>query len=434
MTRFDPEQSCVAPRRLASPASHRPAPPQRRACCQAEIHASFILEKPFSLLALHTRRLEYDIFEEIGVPNAKVSIISMHPTTSIKCTYVAFGVLPEPRNASISPPALSLLRSSLIELVLQQINLTLTPSIYGEMMSFEDNMKKLKDQLKVGLNLRLDEIVYVQMTNVNGSTIAPPVTQQASILSDNGSGTLLPNRLKQLAETITGSFAQNLGLNHSVFGVVKSIVLTSYLNNSISSLQVSSPSPSPSPSPPIATPYSSPFKECSYHTGSLSPCSAPIDQNDLHPPCLFCENLSRTLSHDFDYRIGSQPGYSSNSAATNQSPQKGSKSPKLLKQSAHPVFFYSTSPVQDKESINASSTLHGSIVRDDIEIVQDDQCIETTDFSGMGSSRPILDRPGTIRYDKNPESKIEIISLRNRPGRFDFVLIGQDDVAIGRAD
>ncbi|KAI0494885.1 hypothetical protein KFK09_025031 [Dendrobium nobile] len=198
----------------------------------AEIQASFILEKPFSLLALHARRLEYDIFEEIGVPNAKVSIISMHPTTSIKSTYVAFGVLPEPRNASISPPALSLLRSSLIELVLQQINLTLTPSIFGETLSFEvlkfpggitviplqtssiwertkalfnftvsnsinhiqDNMKKLKDQLK---------IVYVQMTNVNGSTIAPPVTLQASILSDNESGTLLPNRLKQLAETIT---------------------------------------------------------------------------------------------------------------------------------------------------------------------------------------------------------------------------------------
>ncbi|XP_020682678.1 uncharacterized protein LOC110099763 [Dendrobium catenatum] len=208
-----------------------------------------------------------------------------------------FGVLPKPRNACISPPALSLLRSSLIELVLQQINLTLTPSIFGETLCFEvlkfpggitviplqtssiwertkalfnftvsnsinhiqDNMKKLKDQLKVG------GIVYVQMTNVNGSAIAPPVTLQASILSDNESGTLLPNRLKQLA--VTGSHAQNLGLNHSVYGEVKSIVLTSYLKNSVSSLQASSPSPypspSPSPSPPIATPYSSPFEECS---------------------------------------------------------------------------------------------------------------------------------------------------------------------------
>ncbi|KAI0494892.1 hypothetical protein KFK09_025038 [Dendrobium nobile] len=99
-----------------------------------------------------------------------------------------FGFLPKPRNASISPPALSLLRSSLIELVLQQINLTLTPSIFGETLCFEvlkfpggitviplqtssiwertkalfnfiisnsinhiqDNMKKLKDQQKVG--------------------------------------------------------------------------------------------------------------------------------------------------------------------------------------------------------------------------------------------------------------------------------------------
>lgn len=359
----------------------------------AEIQASFILQKPLSVLTLNAKRLEYNIFGEIGVPNAKVSIISMHPTTSIKSTSVVFGVLPEPRNASISLPALSLLRSSLIELVLQQVNLTLTPSIFGETLSFEvlkfpggitvippqtssiwertkalfnftvsnsidhiqENMNELKDQLKLGLNLRPYENVYVQMTNVKGSTIAPPVTLQASILSDYGSGVLLPNRLKQLADTLTGSHVRNLGLNHSVFGEVKSVVLTSYLNSSISSLDDSSPAPSPGPFAPIAAPYFSPFEECSNHTSSLSPCSPPIDQDDLHPPCLFCENLSQTLSHTSDHRIGSDPAYSSNLAAPNPSTPNGYES-QLITQSAHAVFFDSTLPVQDKESIATATS------------------------------------------------------------------------------
>ncbi|XP_020582909.1 uncharacterized protein LOC110026352 isoform X2 [Phalaenopsis equestris] len=366
--------------------------PDDAEAASAEIQAGFILQKPLSLLTMHIKRLEYDILEEIGVPNSKVSIISMQPTTSKKSTSVAFGVLPEPRHASISLPALSLLRSSLIELVLQQINLTLSPSIFGETFSFEvlkfpggitvippqtssiwertnalfnftvsnsighiqENMNELKEQLKLGLHLRPNENIYVQMTNVHGSTISPPVTLQASILSDYGSGSLLPKRLRQLADAIMGSHVQNLGLNHSVFGEVKSVVLTSYLNNSISSLDTSSPPPSPSPSP---SPSSSPFEECPYNTGSLSPCSPTIDQDDFQPPCLFCKYLSRTLSHASDHRIDSKPAYFSNSAAPNQSPHKGYNSPRLIAQSAHTVFFDSTLPVQDRESIKDSASM-----------------------------------------------------------------------------
>lgn len=158
----------------------------------AKIQASFVLQKPVLMLTSRSRKLEYDIFEEIGVPNTKVSIISMHPTASINSTYVIFGLLPEPRHAPISIAALSLLKSSLIELVLRQINLTLTRSMFGETLFFEvlkfpggitviplqtafvwertkslfnftvnnsvvhiqENMKELKDQLKYGLNLR----------------------------------------------------------------------------------------------------------------------------------------------------------------------------------------------------------------------------------------------------------------------------------------
>lgn len=117
--------------------------------------------------------------------------------------------------------------------------------------------------------------VYVQVTNTEGSTIAPPVILQASVLSDLGS--LLPQRLKQLAQTITGSPAKNLGLNNSVFGNVRSVVLSSYLNGT---LDGTSPTPSPAPS--------------SEPSISLSPARshysrAPSPKVNHYPPCLNCE-------------------------------------------------------------------------------------------------------------------------------------------------
>ncbi|CAA6664935.1 unnamed protein product [Spirodela intermedia] len=208
----------------------------------ASIQASFVLQKPLSLVSSYSAHLEYDIFEEIGVPNTKVSIIDMSPLTSLNSTYVVFGVLPNPKDAVISPIVLSVLRSSLIELVLQESNLSLTTSIFGHPSSFEvlkfpggitvipiqsasiwqmsqvlfnftlnnsitqiqRNLDELKGQLKYGLNLRSYENVYVQMTNLNGSSASPPVIVEASVLSDVGSRNLLPLRLKQLAQTITG--------------------------------------------------------------------------------------------------------------------------------------------------------------------------------------------------------------------------------------
>lgn len=38
----------------------------------APVHAYFTLEKPVSELVQHIQKLEYDIFEEIGVPDTKV--------------------------------------------------------------------------------------------------------------------------------------------------------------------------------------------------------------------------------------------------------------------------------------------------------------------------------------------------------------------------
>lgn len=280
----------------------------------ATIQAYFRLQKPVSYLLPQITRLEYDIYTEIGVPNTQVSILSLHKASASNWTHVVFGILSNPKNSTIDPVSLSVLRSSLLELFNQRSNLTLTTSIFGQPASFdilkfpggitvipkqsasmwmltqalfnfslansvreiEDNFDELKEELKSGLQLKPYESVYMQVTNKAGSTKDPPVTVQASILSDLGK--LVPLRLKQLAQTITGSSpARNLGLDHSVFGKVKEISLSSYLYHT---LDASTPSPAPSPvlndfagptispSPAISSPQPSPRNG---HEPSLQP-------------------------------------------------------------------------------------------------------------------------------------------------------------------
>ncbi|GJX83661.1 hypothetical protein Tco_0333142 [Tanacetum coccineum] len=280
----------------------------------ATIQAYFRLQKPVSNLLPQITRLEYDIYSEIGVPNTQVSILSMHKASASNWTHVVFGIRSNPRNSTINPVSLSVLRSSLLELFNQRSNLTLTNSIFGQPASFdilkfpggitvipkqsasmwmltqalfnfslpnsvreiEENFGELKEQLKSGLHLKPYESVYMQVTNKAGSTKDPPVTVQASILSDLGK--LVPLRLKQLAQTITGSPpARNLGLDNSVFGKVKEISLSSYLYHTLDA-PTPSPAPSPvlndfagptiSPSPAISSPQPSPQNG---HDPSLPP-------------------------------------------------------------------------------------------------------------------------------------------------------------------
>lgn len=120
----------------------------------------------------------------------------MHQSITPNCTDVVFGVLSDPMNASINPVSLSVLKSSLIELFLKQINLTLTSSIFGNASIFEilkfpggltvipvqsayiwqmpeilfnftlnnsisevlENFDDFKDELKFGLRLNSDEV------------------------------------------------------------------------------------------------------------------------------------------------------------------------------------------------------------------------------------------------------------------------------------
>lgn len=281
----------------------------------ATVQAYFKLQKPVSYLLPQIERLEYDINAEIGVLNTKVAILSMHKASASNWTHVVFGFLSVPLNSPIDPVSLSVLRSSLLDLFYKRLNLTLTTSIFGHSSSFdlvkfpggitiipkqsptiwmlrqalfnftlpnsvreiEENFGELKEQLKLGLHLKPYESVYMQVTNKAGSTRDPPVTVQASIVSDLGN--LVPLRLKQLAQTITKSPpARNLGLDHSVFGKVKEISLSSYLSHT---LNAPTPTPSPAPSPDLND-YAGP-------TISHSP--------DISPSSLSPQSQSQSQSH-----------------------------------------------------------------------------------------------------------------------------------------
>lgn len=288
----------------------------------ASVQASFRLQKAVSELVPCIGRLEYDIYGEIGVPDTKVAVLSMHQSGASNWTDIVFGVLSDPINVHINPVSLSVLKSSLIELFLQQSNLTLTTTVFGQPSMFEilrfpggitviplpiayiwqmpqilfnftlnnsiseieENFIELSDQLKFGLRLRPYENVYVQVINKDGSTISPPVTVEASVMSEMGS--LLPQRLKQLAQIISDSPAKNLGLDNSVFGKVKGVVLSSYLKDT---LHATPPTPSPAPSPePSISPYP-----------ALSPSNTPAPSPNIHrlPPCSNCE-VSSPSDHD----------------------------------------------------------------------------------------------------------------------------------------
>ncbi|XP_039786079.1 uncharacterized protein LOC120652353 isoform X4 [Panicum virgatum] len=239
-----------------------------------------------SELSGNKSKLEYDIFEEIGINNSVVSVLSLDPTGESNWTTVTFGVWPYPSNFTLSPTELSIMRSSLVSLVIRQSILYLTPSLFGNSSSFEilrfpggitiippqtafvpqkpdglfnfslnfpidvvqDKLSELKAQMKSGLFLNEHEILYVTLTNLYGSTVAPPTIVQASVLLAVGADNKPPSlqRLKQLAQTLRNSSSGNLGLNHSVFGRVKQISLSSYLQHSLNnSGNAHSPSPAP---------------------------------------------------------------------------------------------------------------------------------------------------------------------------------------------
>ncbi|MFS7919507.1 hypothetical protein Hanom_Chr03g00213451 [Helianthus anomalus] len=308
----------------------------------ATVQAYFKLEKPVSFLISQIARLEYDISGEIGVPGTQVAILSMHEAGASNWTDVVFGVLSKPMNSPINSISLSVLRFSLVDLFTQSSNLTLTKSIFGTPSSFEilkfpggitiipklssssswvppqvlfnftlhnsiheieENYLQLEEQLKSGLQLMSYESVFVQVTNKGGSTHHPPVTVQASVTSAFGS--LGPERLKELAQEIRGCPpAKNLGLDHSMFGKVKEISLSSYLYHTLDA-PAPTPTPSPAPSPdqmaPASTPTPTPTPSYAYQMGpAISPSPDDRSYRSLPP--------SSSPSPAIDPSCGGSPG------------------------------------------------------------------------------------------------------------------------------
>ncbi|RRT66636.1 hypothetical protein BHE74_00050946, partial [Ensete ventricosum] len=90
--------------------------------------------------------------------------------------------------------------------------------------------------------------LYVKLTNLEGSTIAPPTIVHTYIVLAVGNHQPSLPRLKQLAQNIQNSSEVNLGLNRTVFGKVKQIRLSSFLRDSLTSGH-SNGSPSPASAP-----------------------------------------------------------------------------------------------------------------------------------------------------------------------------------------
>ncbi|XP_042379519.1 uncharacterized protein LOC121972012 isoform X1 [Zingiber officinale] len=260
--------------------------PGRDSRFSADIVASFKLQKPVDFLKSNIRKLQLDIFDEIGVPGSSVAVIDLEPTSRSNWTNVIFSVWPYPKNSYLSSTELSILRASFVSLVLRQSTLHLTTSLFGNSSFFEvlkfsggiviipfqrtfplqnvqmlfyftlnfpiyriqDKFSELKDQMKSGLLLNTNENLYMILINSEGSTVSPPTIVKTSIVLTVGNRQPSFPRWKELAKKIRGSSSGNLGLNHTVFGRVKQVRLSSFLQHS-SSRGSSNASPSPAPQP-----------------------------------------------------------------------------------------------------------------------------------------------------------------------------------------
>ncbi|KAF2620164.1 hypothetical protein F2Q68_00041634, partial [Brassica cretica] len=297
------------------------------------IVASFDVEKPVSFLEDNLLQLENDITDEISVPMIKVVVLALERLENLNRTMVVFAIDPEKKSSKIPSEIESLIKAAFQTLVEKELSFRLTESLFGQPFLFEvlkfpggitvipshpvfplqkaqllfnftlnfsiyqiqSNFEELTSQLKKGINLAPYENLYITLSNSRGSTVAPPTIVHSSVLLTFG----ISSRLKQLSQTITGSHSKNLGLNHTVFGKVKQVRLSSVLPRS----PVQSLPPSPSPSPQSETHqhyYHHHHHRHQHHhhelapepspaTKSFAPASAPTRHLHLHrrspPPC-----------------------------------------------------------------------------------------------------------------------------------------------------
>lgn len=83
--------------------------------------------------------------------------------------------------------------------------------------------------------------LLIQLTNMNGSTVAVPVSVQVSLSSNDHSIYLELDRLKQLAQIIAEWNLTNLGLNRTIFGKIRDLELYPVLQDFMSACPPSLP-------------------------------------------------------------------------------------------------------------------------------------------------------------------------------------------------
>ncbi|KAG1338577.1 hypothetical protein COCNU_04G008830 [Cocos nucifera] len=103
----------------------------------ADIVASFRLQKPVALLSANISKLQYDIYEEIGVLNSLVVVSYLEPLAGSNWTTVVFAIWPYPKSSTMSSAEISILRESFMSLVTRQSTLHLTTSLFGNSSFFE---------------------------------------------------------------------------------------------------------------------------------------------------------------------------------------------------------------------------------------------------------------------------------------------------------
>ncbi|KAK7377995.1 hypothetical protein VNO80_03431 [Phaseolus coccineus] len=288
-----------------------------------DIVASFIVNKSVSLLEDNKFQLADEIFDEIDAPSSKVAVVSLESLPGPNKTRVVFAVDSEDKDTEMSSAVISLIRASFTSLVIRQSILQLTSSsLFGDPYSFEvlklkggitiipqqnafplqkgqakfsfklnfpiyqiqSNFKELTSQLKSGLYLTSIENLYISLSNSEGSTVDAPTVVQSTVLLAVG---IAPSeeRLKKLAQTIMGP--HNLGLNHTEFGRVKQVRLSSVLQHSLhgndGSASAWSPSPAPLPNPPHHHHHHRHRHHHHHHDAHLSPAISPIPAS-IHVP------------------------------------------------------------------------------------------------------------------------------------------------------
>lgn len=317
---------------------HSPSP------SRSNVEASFRLHRSVSEIQESLPQLQLDLQNEIGIPDTQIDIVLIAPLPYKNWTEVRFTVSPDEPSDLIAPAELSLLKETFVELFTQRsANLSLTSTVFGKVSHFEvlhfpggitvvppqpgfplskvlvlfnftlhnslthvhRNFAKFRLQLANGIILKPTESLFVQLTNLEGSTVKSSLVVQTSILPVVG--VMLPStRLKQLAREIMASPTRNLGLNHTLFGRVKKIELSSFLLDS-----AQTPSPSPSPAPALSPNTSPGSSQRPRHQGSKrhsrSPASA--DAPYYNHGRTTSKSIAPAPQHQQQQHLGALPPY-----------------------------------------------------------------------------------------------------------------------------